>query len=398
MKFQSTINKAWFLGFAFCMVGIGVKAQNLIPNPSFELVEKCPESNMAGLPSMRKKITTSWISPNQGSVDYYTNCNPLAPNVPMNYAGTAMPYEGQNYLGLVARKYFRDRKTRNYYHRTNYREYIQSELKETLVAGSVYIFSIHVRQAVISNLSLDTLGVHFGNKRIKGRDGLLLRPRALLNFPIIDTVFNNIGWLTLCDTFRATGNEQFITIGNFTAHKGAVEIQKFRNDDFKEDGPGIYILVDQVELYEYDKSMDFPLSQLEQYRRYFYRPNLEVTSGFSSLPSNQLFVMDSVFFETNSSKLDSASLVYLAAIAERFVEIEDKQIEIHGHTDSKGKAEKNQLLSEKRAHAVVDCLTENGVNADRLTAIGFGSSEPLKSNETEEGRAKNRRVEMIILR
>jgi outer membrane protein OmpA-like peptidoglycan-associated protein len=68
------------------------------------------------------------------------------------------------------------------------------------------------------------------------------------------------------------------------------------------------------------------------------------------------------------------------------------KIEIRGHTDNTGKAEANQLLSEKRAKAVLEELAKNGVSRDRMTAMGFGQTQPVADNNTKEGRALNRRV------
>ncbi|MCB1832791.1 MAG: OmpA family protein, partial [Geminicoccaceae bacterium] len=68
--------------------------------------------------------------------------------------------------------------------------------------------------------------------------------------------------------------------------------------------------------------------------------------------------------------------------------------EVQGHTDSTGATDYNQGLSERRAQSVLDYLTGKGVEAERLTAVGFGENRPIASNDTEEGRAQNRRVEI----
>jgi outer membrane protein OmpA-like peptidoglycan-associated protein len=73
------------------------------------------------------------------------------------------------------------------------------------------------------------------------------------------------------------------------------------------------------------------------------------------------------------------------------------KIEVSGHTDNIGSAEYNKELSENRAKAVVDYLTQNGIDNNRLTYVGFGFEKPLKSNETEEGRQANRRSEFRII-
>jgi OOP family OmpA-OmpF porin len=72
------------------------------------------------------------------------------------------------------------------------------------------------------------------------------------------------------------------------------------------------------------------------------------------------------------------------------------KVEIQGHTCNIGSAAYNQKLSENRAQAVMDYLVRHGIPSYRLTAKGYGLTEPVASNETEEGRAKNRRVELSV--
>ena len=75
---------------------------------------------------------------------------------------------------------------------------------------------------------------------------------------------------------------------------------------------------------------------------------------------------------------------------------EDTNIEIQGHTDSKGSEAYNQDLSVQRARAVSYYLTDKGVTSDRLTVKGFGETLPKYENDTEDGRTQNRRVEFLI--
>ena len=69
---------------------------------------------------------------------------------------------------------------------------------------------------------------------------------------------------------------------------------------------------------------------------------------------------------------------------------------VEGHTDSQGKASYNQTLSEERAQAVRDYLVASGIAADRISSKGYGPSRPVSENNTSEGRANNRRVEIVI--
>ncbi len=107
--------------------------------------------------------------------------------------------------------------------------------------------------------------------------------------------------------------------------------------------------------------------------------------------------MNNIFFDVNKSILKKESYTAL----ERFVPLFDRfpnlKIEIAGHTDSTGSATENQRLSEARANAVRDYFLSRGVNAERIVAKGYGDSQPVAPNDTEEGRAKNRRVEFRVL-
>ena len=100
-------------------------------------------------------------------------------------------------------------------------------------------------------------------------------------------------------------------------------------------------------------------------------------------------------FEFNSSKLTANSYPTLDDIVALMKLIPEANLEVQGHTDIVGTEDYNQKLSEARAHTVTDYLISKGVAADRLRAVGFGTRVPLADNETDEGRAMNRRVELI---
>jgi outer membrane protein OmpA-like peptidoglycan-associated protein len=108
-------------------------------------------------------------------------------------------------------------------------------------------------------------------------------------------------------------------------------------------------------------------------------------------------VLNNVFFDTDKSDLKPASKIELNKLVQFLSENPTLRVELGGHTDNIGSDADNLNLSERRAKAVVDFLVANGVTVDRLTAVGYGESKPLESNDTAEGRAKNRRTEFTIL-
>ena len=108
------------------------------------------------------------------------------------------------------------------------------------------------------------------------------------------------------------------------------------------------------------------------------------------------FAAKNIFFKAASDQLTESSITPLDEVVKVLTEHPLLNMQIEGHTDSTGSADMNQRLSRQRAETVKNYLTAKGINASRLTAIGFGSSKPLQSNETPEGRRRNRRVELKL--
>lgn len=108
-------------------------------------------------------------------------------------------------------------------------------------------------------------------------------------------------------------------------------------------------------------------------------------------------VLSGVNFESNSDQLADVAMVVLASIAEDLLTRPEQKSEVGGHTDSSGDDALNQDLSQRRAESARAYLIERGVNADNLTAVGYGETQPLDTNASVEGRAKNRRVELKVL-
>lgn len=104
----------------------------------------------------------------------------------------------------------------------------------------------------------------------------------------------------------------------------------------------------------------------------------------------------SVLFASNKDALLPAAQERLGQVAEALKTQDDHKIVVEGHTDSQGSAASNQGLSDRRAQAVVSYLVSRGVPADQIRAEGLGPSRPIADNTSAEGRANNRRVEIIV--
>jgi outer membrane protein OmpA-like peptidoglycan-associated protein len=103
-----------------------------------------------------------------------------------------------------------------------------------------------------------------------------------------------------------------------------------------------------------------------------------------------------VLFASNKSQLLPGAQNSLNQIAEALKDQDDKRVLIEGHTDSRGSDATNQALSKARAESVGSYLISHGVPAERVTTAGLGPSRPVADNNTAEGRANNRRVEIVI--
>ena len=109
-------------------------------------------------------------------------------------------------------------------------------------------------------------------------------------------------------------------------------------------------------------------------------------SGFIALYIN---------FDTGKADIKPESMPVVDQITKLLKDNGDLKVSIEGHTDNVGSAQSNQALSERRAQSVVSALVKGGIAANRLSAAGWGQGKPIADNRSEEGRAKNRRVEIV---
>jgi OOP family OmpA-OmpF porin len=107
------------------------------------------------------------------------------------------------------------------------------------------------------------------------------------------------------------------------------------------------------------------------------------------------FVALDIHFDTGKSTIKDESQPIVAQIVELLKGNPNLKLSIEGHTDNVGDAKSNKTLSEQRAKSVMDAIAQGGIDRTRLSAVGYGQEKPVADNRTEEGRAKNRRVELV---
>ncbi|MEN9568864.1 MAG: hypothetical protein RL172_95 [Bacteroidota bacterium] len=126
----------------------------------------------------------------------------------------------------------------------------------------------------------------------------------------------------------------------------------------------------------------------------FYKNPFKVDIQFEA---PKAFVLDNCTFETGKAELKAEAHAVLDELVDYLKRKDDEKIEIGGHTDNVGKEEANMILSTNRANTVRAYLLMKGIAPERVTAKGYGMTEPVAENDTAEGKALNRRTEVKVL-
>ena len=219
---------------AYILLTVSVKAQNIVPNWSFEDTVHCP-TNVA-------QITNSqfWYSPTANTPDYYNGCS-FVVNVPYYGSGFQYAKDGQAYAGIFC--YDTVWK--------NDREYVQVALKETLIKDRIYCAGFWVNLAEFVQYAVDKIGMFISANPIS-----LSVPSFLPYIPQIESpsgVFltDTLNWVLISGSFQAQGGEKYLTIGNFRDDTNTGHSVFNGHYGF---GPISYYIIDAVFLYECDSA------------------------------------------------------------------------------------------------------------------------------------------------
>ncbi|WP_346798146.1 OmpA family protein [Halomonas sp. Bachu 37] len=123
-------------------------------------------------------------------------------------------------------------------------------------------------------------------------------------------------------------------------------------------------------------------------------PNTPAGAEVNALGCEEGVVLENVNFEFDSAQLTLNAREVLDDVAERLANNPGVRVRIEGHTDAVGSDQYNKDLSQRRAESVVSYMAQRGISSDRMMAVGYGEEQPIATNETDAGRAQNRRVEL----
>ncbi len=442
-----------------CWLGISnsfqTYSQNLVKNHSFENAWSCPEDYVG---YAVKFPFPDWINPNYGTPDLMHSCSALRAGVPENFAGFMYPYDGSAYAGIILREKFDDSLK---VYRGVSREYLQTKLIEPLQKDKLYCVKFYYANAKKSMYSVDALGITLTVDKIsaKNADRIIQRPQ-ITNRPghIMD---DSDQWTEFCGYYRAHGNEQYLTIGNFLDNSSTKYV--LRENEYSDSSFFYaYYLIDDIYVFEIESefecgcqndlawSSDWKSDSFDPATGYNTRkvsdndfagnlsdgnnsndnsqgfnsdgkdgnngsdnagnnksnPNETDETGlktqitraaFDNAEIGDRFRLNQIYFEFNSSELLAISYIQLDSLYQILSEKESIRIEIRGHTDNIGSDNYNKKLSVERAASVYNYLIERGIPKTRMKYRGFGPMVPVADNSTDRGRELNRRVEILIV-
>lgn len=269
-------------------------------------------------------------------------------------------------------------------------EYVQNELKEPLEAGQTYCFSAYLKLSPGSRYATNAFGFLLAqNAQDINTDQLLtITPSRALDNQILNY---KTQWMKVQCTYTAKGGERFLVLGSFQNHKDLelVEVPGRINE--------CYYYIDDVSLVPIEKEEDCDCNFSDQREQLVDELEEESETPFSKLKLGEKLVLDNVHFDNDASELLPESFRTLGDVLNYLNTNKTVVVEISGHTSSLGGVDHNIKLSERRAVAVKEFLTLNGIEATRIATAGYGSKFPIASDGTEAGQKENRRVEFKLI-
>ncbi len=342
--------------------------QNIVPNPGFERFANAP-IGWSYKGSYFGEVVKYWFSATTASPDVYGP----GVRVPNDWAakgfGKQKVRSGKSMAGLTL------------YGCTNgkphCREYIEIQLIEPLVIGQAYYVEYWVTH-LEQSMHINNLGAYFSVKEIRRTtDEILIREPQMNTTEVVAAPDGK--WVKVSGQFVAKYEAEHILIGNFNDDDHTLAIAP-EADSYNY----AYYYVDDVLVKKIPPFLPVPVKSDDLTRQ--------------SLEPGKTIPLKNIYFEFDKDELMPRSFVELNKLLKIMRENPKLSIRIVGHTDALGNDAYNQALSQRRAQAVVNFLSENKIVKSRLFARGEGERQPIATNDTDEGRAENRRVEFVVIK
>ena len=361
---------------------------NYVPNPGFEEAIDIPCFWNQGKSQMSKWFI-DWSSPTATTPDLIsTKGKQTCWSHPKKHnEGKQFPHSGTNMMGI---KIFGLGGTETFWH-----EYLQIPLKEELKADSLYYVSMWVNLSNRASRATNNIGIAMVDEKVLTKNRLPLYITPVVNQEKIIKK-RIVGWKRVKGVFKATGNEKALIIGNFYGDDETLSEKIPGGRD------GAYYYIDDIVLRKArsnEKETKKPKESIAPTPPEVVEGRIESTEIAINKVEYEVgttIELKNIFFEFDKAEILDESKSELSKLRDLLFDYPYMEIEISGHTDDIGRSDYNLELSHKRARSVYNYLIENEIDIERLSYIGYGNSQPIADNSTEEGREKNRRVEFKI--
>jgi len=358
------------LSLTFSFFSAFLYAQNLVPNPSFEELIRCPHSF-----STDKKdfLIPGWVSPTKGTPDQFHACSWGEADVPYNWAGSSNAKSGKGYVGIYVWMQGGN----------NYREYIQCELAESMQPGVRYRVEFFYKLTSNSVYSVNRIGLLLTLERITFTHDQVIDIAPTLSIEKDSALVKATGsWEHAAMEYVATGGELYLTLGNFFEN-ARTQYTRLSHRIGKNSmlANSAYFYIDDVNVIPIDS---FPVPVVKSVQQ-FQSEKIEL---------NKDYILKNIQFEFDSYTLLNSSFKELDQVIGILSDNPAFHVRLAGHTDFVGSDDYNVTLSRNRARSVADYFISKGIKPERISSFGFGKSRPLVNEKTDEARSINRRVEI----
>ncbi len=341
------------------------ESENLVPNPGFEVFSIIPHGWFYR-GSDFTSLVKDWSSASEASPDVYGPSITVPDTWQEKGFGRKKPRSGQYMVGITAFGCNQGK--------PHCREYIQVNLTEPLVTGQAY----HVEfwaSPLHTGIHSNNLGILFSMQKLQEKtDRVVIKKPQIYSEKIVPG--NEYIWHKIQGDFTAEDAYKFLTIGNFFTDEETLSSEGSENTHNY-----AYYYIDDVRVYKRPPIIDDFGDEF---------------ADWYPLEEDKVIPLDNILFDTDKSTLRTKGQNDLDRLYKILLEYPTMEIEVGGHTDSQGGFDYNMQLSNRRARAVVNYLANKGIEQDRLSYIGYGTTRHFATNDTEEGRQQNRRVEFRI--
>ena len=361
--------------------------QNLIPNPGFEDYYCIPDK-IAKINCIKE-----WFSPNAGTPDYYHVKGVPIVRVPENNMGYQEAHDGSAYIGAIFLDKFE-----------GIIEYFQVKLTKPLEQGKDYYFRMYISVADKGVFAISNIGVNISKAKLKTDKWEPFYLNPTIKNPTEKVLSDVDVWYKIDGHFLAKGGEEYLTIGNFDLED---RIKRKQIGQPTQSDVLAYYFIDDLLLCqtcteeELAEKSDTKVLAINNSAKKAETKEVKASSKKTfdaEIKQGSVITLNNIRFDNDETTLLPESVEEMEKLINLLEEHPSMRIEIRGHTDNNGSEVHNNRLSAMRARAVVNYLTSNSVNANRLRYKGYGSKIPIASNNKEEGRKQNRRVEFMVIK